>query len=328
MMRLLKTLLKVIISLGLFSYLVWISDPRQILDILGNVYHQDRVWWVVHALLLGLASVWFLAWRWQIILNAFGYAYGRATLYGIYLIGMFFNNFLPTSIGGDIVRIYRVADDTDERTLAFSSVIIERLLGIASTLLLAILALLYVSRFYKDNRLMIMAVILFLGILVFFGLMFRERPVAFMLRLFDKLTLLRIGEKMNKMITSIHLLKDNRGVLFSVFILSALSQAMIVLMNYALVKAFNMQVGLVYLFLVVPVTFLLTMLPSINGVGFRDGGYIFFLGKVGVANAAAISLSFMNVIIPMVISIIGGILFMVQRKKSKLKEITAIEESL
>ncbi len=327
-MRLLKTLLKVAISLGLFSYLVWVSDPKQILTILGNVYHQDRLAWVWYSVILGFVSVWFLAWRWQVVLRAFGYDYDKTSLYGIYLVGMFFNNFLPTSIGGDIVRIYRIADDTEERTLAFSSVIIERLLGIASTLFLSILALLYVSRFYSDKRLMIISVILFAAIIIFFALMFRDTPVAFMLRMFDKLTLLRIGEKMNKMIQSIHLLKNNPGILFSVFVLSTLSQAAIVLMNYTLVRAFDLKVGVVYLFLVVPVTFLLTMLPSINGVGFRDGGYIFFLSKVGVANAAAISLSFMNVIIPMFISVIGGILFMVQRKKSKIREIAAIEESL
>ncbi|HED11654.1 MAG TPA: flippase-like domain-containing protein [Caldithrix abyssi] len=327
-MRLLKNLLKVGISLGLFSYLVWISDPRQVLQVLGNVYSQDRLVYLFYALIAGFVSVGFLAWRWQIVLQAFHLEYGLSRLYGIYLIGMFFNNFLPTSIGGDIVRIYRVADESDDRTLAFSSVIIERLLGIAATLFLSILALFYVSRFYRDSRLMIMTIVLFVAIIIFFVLMFRDRPFKFLLRLFDRFTLLRIGERFNKMIGAIHMLKDQRGVLLSVFVLSVLSQASIVLMNWALVWAFQLKVGLVYLFLVVPVTFLLTMLPSINGVGFRDGGYIFFLSKVGVANAGAISLSFMNVIIPMFISIFGGFLFMVQRKKSKQKEIEAIEESL
>ncbi len=312
----------------MFSYLVWISDPQQVLRVLGNVYSEHRLPYVFYALATGFVSVWFLAWRWQIVLNAFQQPYNISRLYGIYLIGMFFNNFLPTSIGGDIVRIYRVAEESDDRTLAFSSVIIERLLGIAATLFLSILALFYVSRFYRDSRLMVVAMLLFVAIIGFFLLMFREKPFTFLLRLFDRFTLLRIGERFNKMIGAIHMLKDRRGVLLSVFILSVLSQASIVFMNYFLAWAFQLQVGLMYLFLVVPVTFLLTMLPSINGVGFRDGGFIFFLSKVGVANAGAISLSFMNVIIPMFISVFGGFLFMIQRKKSKQKEIEAIEESL
>jgi hypothetical protein len=71
----------------------------------------------------------------------------------------------------------------------------------------------------------------------------------------------------------------------------------------------------------VTVTFVLTMLPSINGVGIRDLGYVTLLSKVGVSNAAAISLSFLNLLLPMVISIWGAVLFILQKRKSTVGEI-------
>ncbi len=327
-MRLFKTALKVVISIGLFSYLVWSADPRQVLTVLGSVYSDGRTAYVFYALLAGLASVAFLSMRWKIILTHFNLRVPLHRLYGVYLMGMFFNNFLPTGIGGDIVRIYRISDEGLERSRAFSSVIIERLLGIAATLFLSVIALYFVSDYFNNIGILIFALVLLSLIAGFFYIITRNKPYEFLLRLFEKITLLQLGERINKLIESIHLLNSKRRIIVYVFGLSICTQASIVFMNYALVRAFGMQVDLLYLFLVIPLTFILTMLPSINGVGFRDGGFVFLLSKVGVSRAASISLSFMNVIIPMFISIAGGVLFFLQRKQNREKEIEAIEENL
>jgi len=327
-MRLFKTALKVFVSIGLFSYLVWIADPRQILVVLGSVYNGGRLIYVLYALLAALLSVFFLSLRWKLILAHFGLDLPLHRLYGIYLMGMFFNNFLPTGIGGDVVRIYRISDEGLERSRAFSSVIIERLLGIAATLFLSIIALYFISDYFNKTMVLLLAVVFFVLIFAFFYLITRKRPFEFLLLLFKKVTLLRLGERINKLIEAMHLLNTRRRIIAYVFVLSVLTQSSIVLMNFLLARAFGMDIDLLYLFLVIPLTFILTMLPSINGVGFRDGGFIFLLGKVGISKAAAISLSFMNVILPMFISIAGGILFFLQRKQNREKEIEAIEENL
>ena len=82
------------------------------------------------------------------------------------------------------------------------------------------------------------------------------------------------------------------------------------------------------MFLVVPITFMLAMLPSINGLGFREGGYVVLLGKIGISKAAALSLSFLTILIPIFISIIGGILFLFQKKITKKEEIEIVQESI
>jgi hypothetical protein len=88
------------------------------------------------------------------------------------------------------------------------------------------------------------------------------------------------------------------------------------------------EVSFSYLFVVVPVSFILTMLPSINGVGVRELGYVKLLGNVGVADAAAISLSFMNLIVPMLISISGAFLFVIQKKREQKEETNVISEQV
>jgi len=99
-------------------------------------------------------------------------------------------------------------------------------------------------------------------------------------------------------------------------------------MHYFCVLALNLEVSILYLFLVVPVTFLLTMLPSINGLGVRDGGFVFLLGKKGISTAASLSLSFLAIIIPMIVSIAGAILFIIQKKNSKIEDIKSVEKTI
>ena len=64
------------------------------------------------------------------------------------------------------------------------------------------------------------------------------------------------------------------------------------------------------------VTFIITILPSINGIGIREFGFISLLSKAGVSNATALSLSFLNLIIPMILSLSGAVLFVLQKHKS------------
>ena len=327
-MRHLKTIIKAVISIGLFSYLVYTSDQSKIIEVLSNIYKANGLIYLTMAVAAGLLSILLMAIRWQIILKEYDQNISLKKLFEFYLIGLFFNNFLPTSIGGDIIRIYKVVGDSEDRTAGFASVILERALGIASTLFLAITSLYYVSHYFEDDRILYTSIALFSLIISFFILITRKKPFEFLLNLFDKFTLLKIGEKINKLIEAFYFLKEKRRVFMWVFTLSFFSQVLIVFMNYAIVLAMDIDVDLMYLFLVVPVTFMLTMLPSINGVGIRDGGYVFLLAKVGISRAAAISLSFMNVLIPMFISLWGAILFFTQRKNNNMSEVEAIEKNL
>ncbi len=317
-MRFLQSLLKIVISLGLLAFLVYRARPERVLAVLTKVQAQQGLPFLFGALFLMILAVLFLALRWKVLLKGYGFRLTLSELFGFYLIGMFFNNFLPSSIGGDVMRIYKVINATNDRTSGFASVIIERIMGIAATLFMAIIALVYVSRQFHDTRLLTASVGLFVFIGLFFASLMRERSFQLILKLFDKFTIFKIGQKFNKLFEAIHYFKEKRRILFYVFALSLISQILIVLMNYMLALAFDISVSFGYLLMVVPVTFVITMLPSINGIGIRDLGYVGLLAQIGISTAEALSLSFMNVIIPMLISLAGGILFVLQKDKFKL----------
>lgn len=327
-MKYLKNILKILISAGLLGYLIYKADPKNILNVFSGVGQAHGFFYLSLAIFFQLLSLFIMAMRWQKLLQGYGYNLRLRNLSSYYLIGLFFNNFLPTSIGGDVVRIYSVVDETGDRTSGFASVIIERIIGIAATLSLAILALFFISQQFLSQRLMWITILLFLAIIFFFIFIILKKPFELLVRIFGKLAIFKIGEKLNKLFEAIHFFKARRRILLYVFLYSLASQVTIILMNYSLVRAFNLQVDLMYLFLVVPVTFVMTILPSINGVGLRDLGFVSLLARVGVTDAAALSLSFMNLFIPMLISISGAVLFVVHKRKSNKGDYNVFETSL
>jgi len=327
-MRYLKHILKAVFSLSLLIYLVYEAEPQKIIQVFGDVDLAEVFWFIAGAFFCIVLWLVFMTIRWKVLLNGYNYQVSFGRLISFYLMGMFFNNFLPTSIGGDVFRIYKIVEETGDRTTGFASVIIERMLGIAATLILAVLALFMISQQFHSTRLMYISVILLLLIMAFFFIMVRNRPFKLFLRIFEKLSFFRIGERFNKLFEAIHYFKKRRRILVYVLLYSILSQVSVVFMNYFLVKTFSLNVDLSFLFVVVPVTFLLTILPSINGVGVRDFGFVSLLSRVGVTNAAALSLSFMNLIMPMLISVIGAVLFITEKRKTNSGELNAFESSL
>ncbi len=327
-MRYLKNILKAVISLGLLGYLIYQADPQKIWEVIAQVGRANGLWYLAAAFVWEGMAILLMSMRWKKLLTGYGHQLVLKRLTGFYMIGLFFNNFLPTSIGGDVVRIYKVAEETDDRTSAFASVIIERMLGIAATLFLAITALFFISQQFHSTRMMVISIVLFFTIALFFVFMLQNRSFTFLLRVFDRFTVFNIGEKINKLFEAIHFFKKRRRILLYVFLFSLGSQVAIILMNYSLALAFNVVLDIRYLFMVIPVTFVLTMLPSINGVGLRDLGFVSLLGRVGVSSAAALSLSFMNLFIPMALSVWGAVLFVVQKRKSNTGGFDALETNL
>ena len=325
-MRYLKFAFRIIVSVGLLVYLFHLVSLKDIGSEFVKIIQEGGINYLVSAFALTILSVIFLSFRWHIILRGYHFESRVSRLIGYYMIGMFFNNFLPSTIGGDVIRVYKISNDIENRTTGLASVIIERLMGIAATVFMACFAILLLWQEYNNPQLLYASLAMFTLIVFFFLVLVRTRPFALLLRLLEKLTIFNIGERFSKLFEAIHFFQGRRRILLFAFLMSVLAQSTIVFMNYALAKAMSMDVSLWYLFMVVPATFVLTMLPSINGIGIREFGFVQLLGEAGVPSAAALSLSFMNLIIPMLISLGGAALFIIQKRKTSLEENNVIKE--
>ena len=322
----LKTILKIVFSLGLLSYLIYQANPEKILLILGRIWTGGHSNYIILATIAFTISILVYAYRWQVLLKGYNLHVGLFKLFVFYLIGLFFNNFLPTGIGGDITRIYNLIQEAGDRTIGFASVMIERLLGIMSTLILTLLSLIWLSGSFSTNRVLYINIILLILIILFFYLVFnRKYPDSLAIKV-KKIKWLKLGERVDKLFDSIRYFQDKKMVFVKVIFVSLVAQAFVIIMHYYCVLALDLEVSLLYMFLVVPITFLLTMLPSINGLGVRDGGFVFMLGKKGISTAGALSLSFLAIIIPLIVSLAGALLFAIQKRNSKIEDIKNVEK--
>jgi len=256
------------------------------------------------ALALSLAGVGVRAYRWKILLNALGLQPSLARLTVLYFVGTFFNNFLPTGVGGDVVRVYELAQESKRPAAAVGTVLLDRATGLLVLFLIALLALAFS---YRLVSLPIAAAIVLLFIAGWGGSAF-----ALQRHWLERLGLWRWVERFDLL----------RGAYEAVHACGARAiggamgvslglNVLLIAMNVWIARGLGVKLSLWYFLLFVPIISFLLVLPvSLSGLGVREGGYVFLFGEAGVPAHLALSLSLIvyafNNVIP---GIVGAVLY-------------------
>ncbi|MCK4828596.1 flippase-like domain-containing protein, partial [bacterium] len=122
---------KLAISAGLLFYLFSIVD----VPAMGKALSNATIPYIVLTLLIMVLSVVLSCYKWQALLKIDQIKSSLAELIHYYLIGIYFNNFLPTSIGGDAVRVYMLSKRKGYTAAALTSVYVERVSGLVALIL-------------------------------------------------------------------------------------------------------------------------------------------------------------------------------------------------
>jgi len=128
MKKRLGTALRIIISLALLTYLIYRSRSSfgSILDGIKDL----NIYYLIIAFLFYFIAISFIVFRWGILLEAHGHHIFRPFLWQSALIGFFYNNLLPTSVGGDFYRVYDIKQNKSiPVNEGIASVVMERIIG-------------------------------------------------------------------------------------------------------------------------------------------------------------------------------------------------------
>ena len=133
------TLLKTAISLGLMAYLFYrfLSDPQDRAVLLGYLTTANY-WYLLLAFALYIGAIIANAVKWHILLRAQGIPVPLRAVTNYTFVGFFFNNFLPTNMGGDIMRGYGLARYTERSAEAAVSVVVDRIMGLLAFMFTAV----------------------------------------------------------------------------------------------------------------------------------------------------------------------------------------------
>ncbi|MBS4025878.1 MAG: flippase-like domain-containing protein, partial [Clostridia bacterium] len=313
------------LRLGVSAGLIWFLFTRIELESLA-VLSANITWgYLLVALFLALMAMPYSAYKWQPLLKAQGLHYSLGKLTRIYFLGLFFNNFLPSSIGGDVVRVYQSGKEGRDYEKAAASVLVERLLATVGLVLVGLVAALF-SLTSRDNVLLAGLILggvgLTLGVILYMALYLLpgQRGEQKQLRPWQ--------EKLYQVGAAVKLYRGNNSLLFKVVWLSAGFQLIVVAINYYLFLALGRPVSFLDCALYIPVISALAMVPfSINGLGVREGAYVYFFAQTGLDGTVAIAGSLLFFFVVMAASLPGGVYFALEGKAAGYGETYTLKQA-
>lgn len=304
--------LRLLISGGLIVFLVWQANPLKIWQSWQGI---DWTWLFV-ALLLQFVGVAVSAAKWGMLLRANGERLPYRWLLGAYLAGQFANNFLPTTVGGDALRIAQLGRRIQSYAHASASVFLDRLTGflalslLASVVLLLRLVGLPVAQFETQPALIWMAVAFTLASMVALAVALstvRLRPL-----LEHSLLPTFVRRPIRKAAAVLELYSPRGEALAGVLGMSLVFQTIWMLVHVACGWALGFTgVPLLVYALMVPLTDMLGLAPIFfNNLGAREAIFILYLTKLGYTSDQAIALSLLVFSVRLIISVLGGLVIL------------------
>jgi len=236
------------------------------------------------------------------------------SLLASFLVALFFNNFLPSNIGGDVIRIGDTARPARSKTVATLVVLADRVLGLMALVLIAALAATAMAGAARRAPLPIWPSWLWAGLLLAAA---ASAPAvlapAGVGRLLQPLTVLHpewIGTRIDSLTTVLERFRDRPGFLVGCFGGALFVQATIVVFYLAVAHALRINIAAFDLAVIVPISFIVQMLPvSVNGFGVREATFSFYFVRVGQPIEAALLVSLVATALIMLFSLSGAAVY-------------------
>ena len=311
-----QVILKSVVSCVLLGYLLYTAELTSIWDALK----QASPLWILISFSLHIIGFLLTVYRWQMLLAVRGTHLSIWYLLRSLAIGIFFNNFLPSTVGGDVYRAYDTAEHVGSKTESMTIVVVERLTGMFALGLFGVFALALGFSYFGRIPIIWLALGGLGGAFAVFISATNHHVARNITRLFEHPKLLKlpvlskVRTKLQQIYGALQVYKQNRRVMFMAFLLALLLQINVIVHYYFIAYALDLPVPLLYFFLIIPVVTVVLMVPVfINGIGGREAAYILLLGQFGVSQSEAIAFSWIAFGMILVQGIIGGIIYAMRK---------------
>ena len=305
-------LLKAAISLSIIAFFLFKQTSlNKVFEELGRA----SLFWLIIAFSLHGIGLLISALRWQILIKAQGDSVPLGFLAQSYLVGMFFNNFLPSRIGGDVVRIWDGSKYSQSLVKSSAIVVVERVTGIVILLFFAMAASLI--RLDQAQQFPIIWIALGLGL---FGLlciaMFLTRIGSLILNIIpERGALKKIKEKVQSFRETILNYRHKKGEFFKALSLAFLLQVNVIIYYNLIGKAIHLDIPFLDYFIFIPIYHLVLLIPlTINGMGMRELYLTPVLGFYGYAAQSSLSFAWIDLGFIILIGLFGGLVFLFRKK--------------
>jgi uncharacterized membrane protein YbhN (UPF0104 family) len=304
---------KLAVSVALLALLFSRIDVAR----LWTSVRRASVPWLLVALSVYFLNVLASTWRWHLLLAAQDVQVRGRTLLGSFLVALFFNNFLPSNIGGDVVRISDTARAARSKTLAATVVLVDRGIGLMGLVLVAAMG----ATIAESSRHVTTPIWpSWLWAAFLFGAAAAAPAVlapAGFGRLLQPLTVFHpewVGGRIQKLTAVLGRFRDRPSALAACFGGAIVVQATIVVFYVIVAYALHLNLAFLDLAVIVPMSFVVQMLPlSVNGFGVREATFALYFQRVGQPLESALLVSLVPTALIMLFSLGGAAVYVSRR---------------
>lgn len=273
--------------------------------------------WLSFAFLTFFLFVLISVIRWKILLDAKELFFSNGYLLKVYFISLFFNNLLPTAIGGDVMRVAYTKKKESGIGQALAVILFDRVIGFVGLFAFALIAtfLFFIFRNPGGREYLALNLFGFVFLFALTALLISDQAYRLFRRFWLKLKFWRLGERIDSFAAKLKGFANNFSALFFSFLLSLLVQLFLSLVWYFSGLAINKTLSPLYYFLYIPLINVITMVPiTFGGLGIREGSFVYLFQRVGLTKEEAMGVSLLFLFANYLHSLIGGLTFIIMKR--------------
>lgn len=212
-------------------------------------------------------------------------------LISLYFTGSFFNNFMPTIIGGDVYKVYKLSQKIGNHDNALSVIVMGRIISLLVLIFISIATLVVMLGLWGAILLFLYLILIMLS---FYFFSFLSHKVDFIRKIYNILSFY----------------KGHKIIIVKAVLISLIVQTLYIFIQYYIFKMIGIDIPLVFAFFILPIVrFIGFFVPSINGIGVQDLLYINVLAFIGISGALSLWASIFYHILKFLVSLVGGFLY-------------------
>jgi len=319
------TLSKFIITALFFVYIFGKADLHQFADTMRGA----RIGLLGGAILVICFCHFLCVLRWRILIQPLMHAPTFIRLCGIYCVGIFFNLTFPTTIGGDVVKVYYAGKSSRAYAESFASIFLDRDIGMLAMMIIACCAVVFHPVSVPGVPVPLILWSVFILFIIGNVAVFTPRFHRILHKILQRPRLEKIAVKVDNVAKAFRIIGRCPAALFMSLGISFANQTLGCAAVWIIALSLGIRIPLFYFLIFVPIVTLISMIPvSLNGMGLREYSFMSLFGAIGIADESCIALGLLYSFIVILSSLPGGVVYIFLRGKADSVKMAAFETGL
>lgn len=301
-----KTVLRFAVSFGLMGVILYLFRAQ--LPTVFKYLREVQPLYLALALGVFFAGMIAIAYRLRLVIQVHDTRLSAGAAYYVNLIALFFNNVLPSSVGGEMMKAYYLYKNSEGSVSVFSAIVVDRLFGLITMLLISISTIFFFDSGLGSHKIMGSIVMLTAATVTLAIFIFNRRIVDILCQVHIPLLPAIFIEKIREIYRAMYEYREHKGIFGNCIALTVVGQTAFIIANYLLARSIAIDIPLGFFFFFVPILLIMGVAPSVNGIGVREATFLFYLTEFTTAEKA-LALSLLTTFFMILVGMIAGVIY-------------------